>query len=79
MQTIINDTRNDAPTPRLEITTPAVHNPGVTVELEAGGVSGGRKENTMSWSHSHDNTFRFVCREMTVTTSATCVYNNVKF
>ena len=28
------------PTPRLESTTPAVRNPGITVELEPGGVSG---------------------------------------
>ena len=31
--------RNDIPRPRLEITTPAVCNPGVTVELEPGEVS----------------------------------------
>ena len=31
--------RNDIPRPRLEITTPAVRNPGVTVELEPGEVS----------------------------------------
>ena len=36
--------RNGTPRPRLEITTPAVRNPGVTVELEPGGVSGGGRE-----------------------------------
>ena len=34
-------TRNGTPRPTLEITTPAVRNPGVTVELEPGGVGGG--------------------------------------
>ena len=32
------------PTPRPENTTPAVRNPGVTVELEPGEVSGGGRE-----------------------------------
>ena len=32
------------PTPRPENTTPAVRNPGVTVELEPGEVSGGRED-----------------------------------
>ena len=32
-----------APTQRLEVTTPAVRNPGVTVELEPGVSGGGRK------------------------------------
>ena len=35
--------RNGIPRPTLEITTPAVCNPGVTVELEAK-VNGGRRE-----------------------------------
>ena len=39
-------TRNGKPKPRLAITTPAVCNPGVTVELEPGGVSGSRGEGT---------------------------------
>ena len=37
----MTSTRNGKPSPRLEITIPAVRNPGVTVELEPGGVSGG--------------------------------------
>jgi len=37
------DIINVIPTPRLEITTPAVCNPGVIVELEAS-VSGGGRE-----------------------------------
>ena len=37
-------TRSGAPTPRLEITTPAVRTPGVTVELEPSGASSGGKE-----------------------------------
>ena len=36
--------RNSIATPRLESTTPAVCTPGVTVELEAGGVSDGGKK-----------------------------------
>ena len=36
--------RSGTPRPRLEITTAAVCNPGVTVELEPGGVSGGGRE-----------------------------------
>lgn len=32
------------PIPKLEITTPAVRNPALTVELEPGEVSGGRKK-----------------------------------
>ena len=44
MQNIMNDIRNDTPRPTLEITTPAVRNPGVTVELVPDGVSGGRRE-----------------------------------
>ena len=36
--------------PRLEITTPAVRNPGVTVELEPGGVSGTRKKTESCYS-----------------------------
>ena len=37
-------TTNATQRPRLEITTPAVRNPGVTVELEPGGVSGSGRE-----------------------------------
>ena len=37
-------TSEGAPRPTLESTTPAVRNPGVTVELEPGGVSGGGRE-----------------------------------
>ena len=37
----MTSTRSDKPRPRLEITTPAVCNPGVTVELAPGGVSDG--------------------------------------
>ena len=36
-------TRNGT-SPRLESTTAAVRNPGVTVELEPGGVSGGGRD-----------------------------------
>ena len=39
----MTDIINVTPTPRLEITTPAVRNPGVIVELEAS-VSGGGSE-----------------------------------
>ena len=49
----MNDTRNDTPNPTLEITTPAVRNPGVRVELEPGRVNRCRKENTMSHSWQH--------------------------
>ena len=45
---------NCKPIPTLESTTPATRNPGVTVELETGVVSGGgREENqtaTLGWS-----------------------------
>ena len=42
---VIPDIIKGTPTPKLEITTPAVFSPGVTlVELEPG-VSGGWKEN----------------------------------
>ena len=40
----MTSTRNRKLTPTLESTTPAVRNPGVTVELEPGGVSGGERE-----------------------------------
>ena len=40
MQPSTVDMMNRIPTPTLEITTPAVCNPGVIVELEAGGVIG---------------------------------------
>ena len=40
----MTSTRNDEPRPRLEITTAAVRNPGVTVELEPAEVSGGGRE-----------------------------------
>ena len=40
----MTSTRNDEPRPTLEITTAAVRNPGVTVELEPGEVSGGGRE-----------------------------------
>ena len=36
---------NGIPTTTLEITTPAVRNPGVTVELVPGGVSGDGSNN----------------------------------
>ena len=36
--------RNGTPIPTLENTTAAVCNPGVTVELEPSGVSGGGRE-----------------------------------
>ena len=36
--------RNGIPIPTLESTTPAVRTPGVTVELEPSGVSGGGRE-----------------------------------
>ena len=38
------DRRNGRPIQKLEITTPAVRNPGVPVELEPGEVSGGGRE-----------------------------------
>ena len=40
----MNSTRNAEPTPTLEITSPAVLNPGVTVELVPGVVSCGGRE-----------------------------------
>ena len=40
----MTSTRNGTPSPKLESTTPAVCNPGVIVELEPGGVSGGGRE-----------------------------------
>ena len=43
-ETNMMSTRNDIPRPTLEITTAAVCNPGVTVELEPGEVSGGGRE-----------------------------------
>ena len=39
----MTSTRNGTPTPTLDITTAAVRNPGVTVELEPG-VSGDGRE-----------------------------------
>ena len=36
--------RSGTPKPTLESTTPAVRSPGVTVELEPSGVSGGARE-----------------------------------
>ena len=44
----ITSTRNSKPRPRLEITTAAVRNPGVTVELEPGGVSGSGREESQT-------------------------------
>lgn len=45
--------RNAKPRPRLESTTPAVCNAGVTVELEPSGVSGsGREVKLLSYSYS---------------------------
>ena len=41
--------RDDIPRPRLEITTPAVRNPGVTVELEPGVSVGERKKYKVNW------------------------------
>ena len=41
-------TRNGMPIPTLEITTAAIRNPGVTVELEPGGVSGGGREESQT-------------------------------
>ena len=38
-------TRNGTQKPTLESTTPAVRNPGATVELEPGGVSSGGRKN----------------------------------
>ena len=37
----MTSTRSGKPRPTTESTTPAIFNPGVTVELEPGGVSGG--------------------------------------
>ena len=46
----MTDIINVAPRPRLESTTPAVRNPGVTVELVPGGVSGsGGEETQTAW------------------------------
>ena len=39
--------RSDTPRPTLESTTPVVRSPGVTVELEPGGVSGSGREISM--------------------------------
>ena len=47
-QTIVTHTKNGKPRPTLEITTPAVYNPGVTVELEPG-VRGGGRKNTATY------------------------------
>ena len=44
MQINMTCTRNGTPRPTLESTTAAVCNPGVTAELEPGGVSGGGRE-----------------------------------
>ena len=44
MQIDMTSARNGIPRPTLESTTPAVRSPGVTVELEPGGVSGGGRE-----------------------------------
>ena len=38
---IMTSARSGIPRPTLESTTPAVSSPGVTVELEPSGVSGG--------------------------------------
>lgn len=46
MPNSMTDIINVAPTPRLEITIPAIRNPGVTVELDAS-VNGGRREYTV--------------------------------
>lgn len=43
----VRNIRNCTAIPTLEITTPAVRNPGVTVELEPG-VSVGERKNTKS-------------------------------
>ena len=40
----VTSTTKSTPRPTLESTTPAIRNPGVTVELEPGGVSGGGRE-----------------------------------
>ena len=48
-------TRYTITAPRLEITTAAVRNPGVPVELESGGMSGGERNvyTGMAWiNHS---------------------------
>ena len=37
----MTSTRSGKPNPTLEITTPAIRKPGVPVESEPGGVSGG--------------------------------------
>ena len=44
MQTNMASKRSGTPRPTLESTTPAVCSPGVTVELEPSGVSGGGRE-----------------------------------
>ena len=46
MPNSMTDITNVAPIPRLEITTPVISNPGVTVELDAS-VSGGGREYTL--------------------------------
>ena len=48
MQLIRMSRRIGIPTPTPENTTPAVRNPGVTVELEPGEVSGGGREDRKS-------------------------------
>ena len=48
----VTTTRDGRPTPMLEITTAAVRNPGVTLELEPGGVSGGGREMSNCYSFS---------------------------
>ena len=44
MQVDMTIIKTGTPMPRLEITTPAVFNPGATVKLEPGGMSGGGRQ-----------------------------------
>ena len=46
----MTSTRDGTPRPKLEITTAAIRNPGVIVELEPGGVSGGGREESYCYS-----------------------------
>lgn len=44
----MNSIRIGTPRPKLESTTAAVRNPGVTVEIEPGWVSGGGREESQT-------------------------------
>ena len=52
MITTITSIRNGTSTPRLESTTPAGRTPGVTVELEPGGVSGREEMQLLGYTNS---------------------------